>query len=53
MNESDSVDASKPMNQPAADSKEELPVLMSRLAESVAQYGRIATRITKRQRFFS
>ncbi|KAH8768198.1 hypothetical protein F5883DRAFT_554183 [Diaporthe sp. PMI_573] len=36
--ELDSIDASRPPSQPLTDSTEELPILMTRLAESVAQY---------------
>lgn len=43
MKELDSVDASKPKSQLLVAGEEELPVLMSRLAESVAQYGRNIT----------
>ncbi|KAG6358182.1 hypothetical protein INS49_014066 [Diaporthe citri] len=41
--ELDSADASKPPNQALTDSAEKLPILMSRLAASMAQYGRITT----------
>lgn len=41
MKELNSVDASKPKSQLLVGSEEELPVLMSKLAESVAQYVRI------------
>lgn len=41
--ELDSADVGKPPNRPLADGAEKLPILMSRLADSIAQYGRTTT----------
>lgn len=45
--ELDFADAGKGPNQPLTDSAEKLPILMSKLADSIAQYGRTTTHTTE------
>lgn len=42
-----SADMGKSPQQPLSDSVEKLPILMARLADSIAQYGRVTTRTTE------
>lgn len=44
--ELDSAGAGKSLKQPLAGSEQRLPILMTRLSESIAQYGRSTTRTT-------